>query len=201
MYNTYVKQRLSRINTFLLVAIILINGYVALLPFAPNAFFLLQRHSAQRQTLQHSVHQPASSVAGASPSLAGNELTIPSMLLDQPINDGPTIATLRKGLWRLPYTSTPDKGSNTVIVGHRFTYTNPEGVLYHLDKVRVGDEIGVTWAGKKYIYSVTTVEQVKVTQISIEAPTSDARLTIYTCTPLWLPKDRLVVVAELEQTL
>jgi sortase (surface protein transpeptidase) len=33
-------------------------------------------------------------------------------------------------------------------------------------------------------------------QTQIEAPTTDARLTIFTCTPLWLPKDRLVVVAE-----
>jgi sortase A len=123
------------------------------------------------------------------------------MLLDEPVFEGKTQATLSKGLWRRPHGSTPAKENNTVIVGHRLTYTNPRGSLYHLDKVRAGDSIGVTWDNKKYLYTVVEIKVVKADETAVEAPTDTPRLTIYTCTPLWLPKDRLVVVAELEKKL
>ena len=123
------------------------------------------------------------------------------MLLNQPILEGSvkdTYSILNHGIWRWPAGSTPDKGSNTILIGHRFTYTQPKGVLYYLNKVKMGDEIGLWWNNKQYVYKVTNISEVPPTQTSIEDPTPDARLTIFTCTPLWLPKDRLVVVAELE---
>jgi len=127
-----------------------------------------------------------------------NRLIIPAMLLDQPINEGKDMSALKNGPWRLPQTSTPSKGSNTVIVGHRFTYSNPHGAFYHLDKVRAGDEIGIYWQNKKYLYRVAKSEVVPANRISVEAPTGKAQLTLYTCAPLWWPKDRLVVTAVLE---
>lgn len=136
--------------------------------------------------------------ASSVPVPAQNRLVVPSMMLDEPINDSKDQATLHKGLWRLPYTSSPDKQSNTVIVGHRFTYTNPRGLFYHLDKVRVGDEIGVFWQGKKYLYKVNQTKTVPPTAVNVEAPTDLPQLTLYTCAPLWWPKDRLVITAALE---
>jgi len=108
--------------------------------------------------------------------------------------------TLNSGVVRLPTGSTPDKGGNTVIVGHRFSYTAPRGIFYFLNKVHVNDEIGLVWNDKTYAYKVASVQQVPPTEISVEAPTVDARLTLYTCTPLWLPKERLVIIAELEKS-
>jgi sortase A len=186
--------KLARINTLLVLAIILVNAYVILTPFAPGVLFWLERnHSATLTHLNAQLHSPAAS-AGES-----NQLIIPSMLATLPINEGKDMRALANGPWRLPYTSTPDKGSNTVIVGHRFTYTNPRGAFYQLDKIHRGDDIGVYWQGKKYLYKVTETAIVPPTQLSVEAPTSDSRLTLYTCTPLWWPKDRLVVTARLEQ--
>jgi len=188
-------MKLARVNTVLLIAILLINGYVILLPLLPNLLYSRDKHSPKataitKQTTTHSNNPP---IAGDA-----EQLLIPSMVFDEKINEGRDISVLRQGLWRLPYSSTPDKGSNTVIVGHRFTYTNPQGTLYHLDKVRKGDPIAILWHGKKYQYSVTEIKEVKPNQVEVEAPTADSQLTIYTCTPLWNPKDRLVVVAKLE---
>src|SRR6478672_8465408 len=181
-------MKLARVNSLLLIAILLINGYVILLPFLPNLLYSHDKHSpkARAITKQATTHT-------GNPAIASDaeQLLIPSMVFDQAVHEGKDMRTLREGLWRLPYTSTPDKGSNTVIVGHRFTYTNPRGTLYHLDKVHPGDPIAVLWHGKKYQYTVTEVKEVKPTQVEIEAPTEDSRLTIYTCTPLWNPKDRL----------
>lgn len=197
-------MRLSRINHLLLGLIILINGYIVIAPLLPAITFwwdnrdgTKQRQlAAQIHTLKSTTPRPAS---GSTPQ--PNRLIVPPMLLDQPIFEGPvsqTYAILNKGIWRWPTGSTPDKGGNTVFIGHRFTYTQPKGVFYYLNKVRIGDEIGVLWNSKTYAYKVNSVQEVPPTDTAIENPTSDARLTIFTCTPLWLPKDRLVVTAELE---
>ncbi|HEY5442771.1 MAG TPA: sortase [Candidatus Saccharimonadales bacterium] len=189
-------MRLSRINNLLLALIILINGYIIAGPFVPGLLFHWQSHSGQRQALQRKIHSPATSLPPQP-----NAVIIPSMLLDQPILEG-TIAnqykTLNNGIWRWPRGSTPDHGGNTVLIGHRFTYTNPRGVFYFLNKVKMGDEIGVVWNNKSYTYKVASINEVPPTDTAIENQSAQPELTLFTCTPLWLPKDRLVVVADLE---
>jgi sortase A len=191
--------KLARINTFLLIAILLINGYILVLPIVPQITFWSNTHDGHTvQRLEAKVRTPSPTNPSAQQQM-DNQLIIPSMAFDEPINQGKTAIALRKGLWLRPNGSTPDKGSNTVIAGHRFTYTNPRGVLYSLNKVHVGDSVGVWWQNKHYLYQVTETKEVGPNEVSIEDPTTDSRLTIYTCTPLWMPKDRLVVVATLEK--
>ncbi|HSD55648.1 MAG TPA: class E sortase [Candidatus Saccharimonadales bacterium] len=189
-------MKLARVNSLLLVAILLINGYIIILPVIPKVAFWLQSNNKQHiRQLEKNVTVP---VAANQVRPTENRLIAPSMVFDQQIFEGKSMATLKKGLWRRPNTSTPDKGSNTVIVGHRLTYSNPRGTLYNLDKVHVGDDLAVWWNGKRYHYSVTKTKIVTPDQISVENPTDNPQLTIYTCTPLWLPKDRLVVIATLK---
>lgn len=187
---------LPRINTGLLSLIILINGYIIAAPLVPTLSYWWSEHfNHTSQKLEKQLTAPSHSTPGDSVPKE-NRLIVPSMQLDAEIFEGPSATTLRKGLWHRPASSTPDKGGNTVIAGHRFTYTDPQGVLYYLNKVAVGDTIGLYWNGVKYVYTVTEVRVVPPTEVSVEAPTSDNRLTLYTCTPLWSPHDRLVVIAE-----
>ncbi len=191
-------MKLARINTVLLGLIIVINGYLLIMPFYPRLVYWWQNHT----------HSPVSTSAlnkrivdtSGDDIPSENRLVVPSMHLNDQIFEGKDLSVLRNGPWRLPYTSTPDKGGNTVIVGHRYTYTNPRGTFYSLDRVQIGDRIGIFWQHKKYVYRVASVQTVKPDAVSVEAPTTDSRLTLYTCTPLWLPKDRLVVTANLEST-
>lgn len=126
-----------------------------------------------------------------------NTLIIPAVGIDVPIVEGSTDEALDRGAWRRPSTSTPDAGGNTVITGHRFKYLPPSNLtFYHLDKVEVDDDIVVYWEGKRYDYTVTDVFVVEPGQVEIESNTADPRLTLYTCTPLWTAKQRLVVLAE-----
>lgn len=104
------------------------------------------------------------------------------------------------GVWRVPTTSTPSQESNTVLVGHRFSYKNPS-VFYHFDKVKKGDTIYVSWKKKIYVYRVDTIRIVTPDAKDVEAPTEDPRLTIYTCTPLWSTSHRLVIESELKKVL
>lgn len=177
--------------------IIAVNGYVIAAPSMPAAIFHLADHTGKQQQLTNDLHvkQPPTM---PQPS---NQLIIPSMLLKQPTLEGPIAnqyKILNNGIWRWPASSTPDKGGNTVLIGHRFTYANPQGVFYHLDKIKPGDEIGIFWNGKKYLYKTISITQVAPTDTSIQNQTAEARLTLFTCAPLWLPKNRLVVVAHLE---
>lgn len=188
---------LKRVNTALLIGILLIVAYIVIAPVTPLAVFWIEEHSGARlQKLTREVKLPAAKINDAP---GDDRLVIPAMLLSVPINEGKDLSALRTGPWRRPNGSTPDKGGNTVIAGHRFTYANPRGIFYFLNKLKPGDEAAVFWHGKRYVYKVSDVKTVPPTDEAIEAPTSDARLTLYTCTPLWLPKDRLVVTAELEQ--
>ncbi len=124
-----------------------------------------------------------------------NRVVIPSLALDEKIFEGADPNTVHKGVWARPNTSTPIKGSNTVLVGHRFTYNGP-ATFYHLDKVIVGDRILVYWQGKEYNYGVKSIKTVPATATEVENATSTPTLTLYTCTPLWSAKDRLVITAE-----
>lgn len=190
-------MKLARVNTLLVVAIVLVNVAIIVLPVLPAVLFSSQKHSPTAVRIQK-----AAAASSQDNQIAANaqQLLVPSMVLDAPIFEGGK-KELSKGIWRLPHTSTPDKGSNTVLVAHRFTYTNPRGTFYHLDKISADDRITVLWHGKKYIYKTVSTERVTASAMKVEAPTDMPTLTLYTCTPLWNPKDRLVVTARLEATL
>jgi sortase (surface protein transpeptidase) len=129
------RVKLSRVNSILLVAIVVVNLYTILAPLLPAAAYKLHNNGGTAQArLQSKV------VASTPPPAINqpNEVIIPSMLLEKPILEGPTrnmYKILDQGIWHWPMSSTPDKGSNTVLLGHRFTYTNPNGVLYHFDNL------------------------------------------------------------------
>lgn len=190
-------MRLARVNSVLLAAIIIVNGYLLVMPFVPNLVYWWQDRWHAPVSTRALAQKVASKPSPSNPLPADNELIVPAMHLDDRIIEGKDLSALKYGPWRRPNASTPDKGGNTVIVGHRFTYTNPRGTFYELDKVHVGNQIAVIWQGKKYTYQVSSIKEVAPDSVGIEAPTANPQLTLYTCTPLWLPKDRLVVVANL----
>lgn len=197
------EASLRRINTGLLMLILVINAYVVLAPTLPQLQFWLASKGETKQQLTALVENKNSSNkedVAKDIHANTNHLVVPSMHLNELVHGGDSESALNKGIWRRPLSSTPDQGGNTVLVAHRFTYTNPKGTFYYLDKVQLGDAIALFWEGKKYIYTVTGTKTVAATQIEVEAPTKDSRLTLYTCTPLWLPKDRLVITATLTET-
>lgn len=195
-------KRLRRVNYAIVVLICVINVYTLILPFIPSiTFWFAQKGS--------SLIPSGSNLAGASGvsdskgpnlgNLSGDKLIIPSIGLSETVHTGDSEKTVNLGPWMRPNTSTPDRGSNTVIVGHRFSYQSPS-VFYHLDKMKQGDRFLVYWQGKEYDYEVTETKVVRKTQVEIESPSKGPILTLYTCTPIWTAKDRLVVVAKLIYT-
>jgi sortase A len=192
----------KRANNILFAAIFLVNGYVISAPFLPGVWYWWQtRNDTRVQQLTDMISatpKPVDTEAAPLP----NTLIIPRMLIDTPIVEGSmkdSLKLLDKGAWFLPISSSPDKGGNTVIAGHRFSYTGPRGIFYYLNKLVPGDDIGIRWNGTMYHYTVRSSRTAASTEISVQEPTEDTRLTLYTCTPLWNPVNRLVVVATPEK--
>ena len=128
----------------------------------------------------------------------GNWIVIPKMGVDAGIYEG-GIEELNKGVWHLPRTSTPDKGSNTVLSAHRWLYKLPDPrTFWDIDKMEIDDEIYVRWNDKDYTYRVVNIEIVNPDRVDILQPTDKPILTIFSCTPLYSTSYRLVVTAELE---
>lgn len=199
-------KRWHRANTILLTAIILINSYIIALPVLPGLSYWWQtRGGSAEQALTERLNKPSFTRDGKNTpdafhaDASHDGLIIPKMLLETPLIEGPkrdSFALLNKGAWRLPFTSSPDKGGNTVIAGHRFSYTGPRGIFYFLNKLEPGDDIGLWYQGNLYRYRVESSRTHAATDTYVQEPTEDTRLTLYTCTPLWNPVNRLVVVAK-----
>ncbi len=125
-----------------------------------------------------------------------NILVIPQIGVDAEILEGSSATVLNRGLWRRPRSGTPEKGGNTVITGHRFLYTNGPNTFYALDKMRIGDRFVIFWNGAEYDYEVEDIRIVSPERVEIERNTTEDIVTLYTCTPLWTSKNRLVVRAK-----
>lgn len=190
-------SNLRKINNVFTTVVVVLALYIVLAPFLPN-FWWSVRHlvnKPKQSEVQIVKGQPSSNSSKSIPS--GYWLDIPRLDMHEQIYTGLSIAELNKGVWHIAGTSTPDKGGNTVVAGHRFTYVSPRGVFYYLDKIQTNDKVSVDWLGTEYTYRVSNIEVVPPTDPNVEAATKDAHFTLYTCTPLLTAKNRLVVQTEL----
>jgi sortase A len=174
------------------VLIILVCIYLIIDPLAPGVDYQVRKITTNNN--QESIIQDYSDEIPSE-----NRLFIPSIWVDVDIVEGGTDKVLSLGAWRRPNSSTPDKGGNTVITGHRYQYTPPSNkTFYNLDKMEKGDKIYIYWSGKKYEYEVDRAFIVAPEETWIEDNTEDSILTLYTCHPLFTAKNRFVVVAYLK---
>lgn len=157
----------------------------------------LQKTGGLKEDARTALNRKANTVA----TTEGNSLVISKLGVNKPVLQLPSINSLFREAMVLPWTSTPDKGGNTVLVGHAYYLKNgfySKSTFYELDTLKAGDEIVMNWKGKAYTYVVKETKKVKPTDISIEDQTTTPTLTIYTC-GRFTNLTRTVVVATLKQ--
>jgi LPXTG-site transpeptidase (sortase) family protein len=186
---------LRKFNNGLNIVVLLLAVYILVLPFLP-----LVQLKAKQVTDKNGGYAYQSALApnapNARPIPQDNRLVIPSLFFDQPVQESKSISVINNGgTWRRPKTSNPTQDGNTVIVGHRYTYKGAS-VFYNLDQLKVGDKIIVYWEGKEHDYQVSETKVVAPSAGEIERQTDEKILTIYTCTPMWNAKNRLVIIAK-----
>lgn len=122
------------------------------------------------------------------PKPTENKVYIPKIGVSIKFNTGGT-EVLDYGAWhRFPERGDPVEGGNFILSAHRFEIgftpaeTRRKSPFYNIDKLSAGDQIIVDFEGKRYGYEVSEKVRVKPTQVEIEAPTEEARMTLYTCT-------------------
>lgn len=135
------------------------------------------------------------------PQATDNRVIIPKIGVNIPYDKG--AASLDRGAeWRYPERGNPEKGGNFIIAAHRFSIQpTPQGTIekspfYHIDKLAVGDKIVIDYTGTRYGYEIEKIFTVKPTQVEIEAPSTDAKLTLYTCELDGSDAGSVVVVAK-----
>lgn len=97
------------------------------------------------------------------------------------------------GVSFLTTSATPGNVGNSVMYGH-----NKLQVLGDLQRVASGDVVEITMDnGAVYKYRIFETKVIKPTEVEVLDSSSDARLTIYTCSG-FLDQARFVVVARLE---
>ena len=134
---------------------------------------------------------------------ARDRIQIEKINLEVPFFTG-TADSLEKGAWhRYPERGDPVRGGNFILSAHRFRIaqdpilTKERSPFYNLDKLAVGDTLRIFYKGNWYAYSVTKIYDVKPDAVEIEAPSDEAKLTLYSCTLSGSADGRIVIEAKL----
>ncbi len=192
---------LKKLNLIFSIIIVVIAIYILIYPLIPEIAFRMSANKFQGYAYQSTktIEVLQEEAKELPPIPEDNRLVIPKIYVNAPIVDGEDESVLDFGMWRIPNTSTPDKGGNTVIAGHRTLYTSGPDTLYNLDKIEINDLLLVYWQGKEYVYKVYDITEVSSESMEILDNTIDSRITLFSCTPKWTSEQRLVVKATLQQ--
>lgn len=118
-------------------------------------------------------------------------LSVPSVDIKYPVVKGTTASILKKSLGYFENTALPGQKGNFAVAGHR----NSSYAKYfnRLDEVKPGDEIIVETRDKTYTYIVDKSFKIHESDTEVLEQSSDARITLITCTNGYKPKYRIVV--------
>jgi LPXTG-site transpeptidase (sortase) family protein len=148
---------------------------------------------------QHPKFLPGTGNTGAGPSQVVAYLSIPKLgiknaqIFDRGV-DGSGNMLIAKGYAVTHYANSSPIGSgNAVLYGH----DDIEGSVFaRLKDLAIGDELDVAMGdGTPVVYHVSARAIVAPTAVQILQPTSDVRLTVFTCWPNWVDTQRVVVTA------
>jgi LPXTG-site transpeptidase (sortase) family protein len=207
------KRNLFSYSALFLEAIaLLLLAYLLLAPFYPLMRYQFQASdpavvrnvselasTSAVSVLQAQAKGFRASLPESEYSVSPNRLIIPKIGVNAPIIESSNEQYgLSLGSWHVPESSSPDRGGNTVLTGHRFKYLPPNNVTFYLfHKLKKGDIVTVLWREKDYVYEIEETKIVPASELSIMDQTKEATLTMFTCDPIYSTKNRLVVIAKL----
>lgn len=141
------------------------------------------------------------------PSVGADRLYMPQINVDVAIveikqGESEEKALDRGAIHRQPQNGNPKDGGNFVLAAHRFTLgvtpaeTRAKSPFYHIDEMKVGDQIYLDYQGTRYMYKIYEMKTVAPSDVAIENRTKDAQLTIYSCTLSGANDGRVVLFAK-----
>lgn len=166
-----------------LLAISSIGGvYILVTALSPEITYLFRRPYSQTEAAP--IVQD-----GQRSEPSHNRLYIPHIDIDVAIIESDNASALNEGAWhRKPENGNPERGGNFILSAHRFVMgwtpqqTYAKSPFYHIDKLKTGEKLYVSYNKKRYIYQITRKYKVSPAATEIEAPSASAKLTLYACT-------------------
>lgn len=135
------------------------------------------------------------------PAPTENRVIIPKLGVNIPYGEGQ--AALDRGAeWRFPDRGNPETGGNFIIAAHRFSIqptlsgTIEKSPFYNIDKLVKGDKILIDYNNKRFAYEISDEFTAKPDQTEIENPSSESKLTLYTCTLNGAADGRVVLISK-----
>jgi len=122
-------------------------------------------------------------------------IQIPALNVDAPVVQGDGWEQLKKGVAQHVGSANPGDAGNVVLSAHNDVY----GQLFrYLDKLVPGDKVILFTQQRQYVYVVSNTLIVQPTQVEVMAATTDATVTLISCYPYLVDKQRIVVFATLQ---
>lgn len=123
------------------------------------------------------------------PEIRHGLLEIPKIGLSQTLFEGVTLTSINRGPSHWPGSAMPGEVGNTVIAGHRTTYSRP---FWALNELVPGDELIFTIGGERIVYLLDRIEVVDPTDIHIIDQTHERTATLFACHPRGSARQRIV---------
>jgi len=134
------------------------------------------------------------------PHASENRIVIPKIGVNIAYGQGE--ASLNRGAqWRWPERGNPETGGNFIIAAHRLSIQpTPNGTVekspfYNIGSLAVHDKVIIDYNGVRYGYEIEKIASAKPNDASVEAPSSTAKLTLYSCDLAGSSADRVVLTA------
>ncbi len=122
-------------------------------------------------------------------------IQIPAIKIDAPIVQGDGWEQLKKGVGQNVGSANPGQNGNVILSAHNDVY----GELFrYLDKLQPGDQVVLYTQQRQYTYVVDRTAVVEPTAVEVMASTGSPTVTLISCYPYLVDKQRIVVFARLQ---
>jgi sortase A len=122
-------------------------------------------------------------------------IQIPAIKIDGPIVQGDGWEQLKKGVGQNIGSANPGQDGNVILSAHNDVY----GELFrYLDKLQPGDQVVLYTQQRQYTYVVDRTAIVEPTAVEVMASTGSPTVTLISCYPYLVDKQRIVVFARLQ---
>jgi sortase A len=122
-------------------------------------------------------------------------IQVPAIKVDAPVVQGDGWEQLKKGVGQNVGSANPGQNGNVILSAHDDVY----GELFRfLDKLQPGDQIVLYSQQRQFVYVVDRTAIVEPTAVEVMASTGSPTVTLISCYPYLVDKQRIVVFARLQ---
>ena len=122
-------------------------------------------------------------------------IQIPAINVDAPVVQGDGWEQLKKGVAQHIGSADPGQEGNVVLSAHNDVYGE---IFRYLDRLSPGDQVILYTQQRQYTYIVDRTVLVEPTAVEVMASTGSPTVTLISCYPYLVDKQRIVVFARLQ---